>query len=1204
MDSADPTPSASDIAPEVESLVDDSLTEKREIIRNLIAEKPQIGDSLILVSADYIERFLMMPVHSWLEIVESLGPLDFGLITDENGLLSASSNTCSISPKAFDLLSEWLGVEGSPIERCLIHNPQTSSAEIEEFPPTFFVHIVGTPRKQQPTNSYTRYGSNNRNNATNSRELPPSISISGTKTFADLLLEVSKLPHVKKGKISRFRAWLINSANINDFQSTISPLQFTFDIAEKQVVLPSIMHTTLLSQGLGGLAQKYHLLIDTQDSNNEFAINSYVAGLNMDAYKPTQDLAQSGHLGLSNLGNTCYMNSALQCLLHVPELNDYFFYNVYQKELNLDNPLGCHGNIASSFGNLLKLAFEPNATTSFVTPREFKSMIGRYSSMFSGYMQQDSQEFLSWLLDSIHEDLNRIHVKPYCEKPELLDDDDPSDPIVLAHLAAKCWDQHKLRNDSVIVDLFTGMYQSTLVCPTCNKTSVTFDPFSDMTLLLPIEKKWYHTFTIVDCSSERKVIRLEVELNKTCNFDDLVTYLARFLNVNAGDLFLYEWYNSSFIRDYQCGRDNSRHMPIGDLIRNSDTVIVYHVPHDPQLDVIVPVYNLLDATVAQCVGLPVFVVLPKEHQYSTAFIGQKVEEVTRIHPNARPIASNDCNPIDDDSTAEDTASETPHNTDACVDDPEALDEPQLPFTLKYCLLQSPPKYRSFSARDADTSQAITIPLRPINFQDFELLVKGVGDESSAADKPESEDSDDDIAESSSQASAPDHPPYSLPLLGTLDEELVSDGEPFQSDLLSDVNCPEPVMPPRESHNSQSDLANSSASPLSSGPPVASSASSLLSSPQAMKNPKGYIELTATSIFLCLWKKEKYVQAFGTCDNSAWLNAPLASNPELERNKARFERQRGRKISLYDCLKSFNTPEVLGEHDLWYCPRCKDHKQATKTIQVQTVGDILTIHLKRFHSARAFSDKIDVVVDFPITGLDMSPYLSSASVSHLENIYDLIAVDNHYGGLGGGHYTASVKNFRDGKWYYFDDSRASPIKDPAECITGAAYLLFYRKRVQSDNSTSGTSLGGPQLTEMLAAGRAEYFESLQVKEKQVAAVMERIAAYDQDSLATSEPSTDETLCEDQDASQQSAEDLVKRQFKSIDDSDDPSKPVSFNFDDDDDIDYDSDNTRKQRLLSKQSDFNKLLHIRSNGKLDLSSSPLGDIVYDSDIDQTTK
>ena len=127
------------------------------------------------------------------------------------------------------------------------------------------------------------------------------------------------------------------------------------------------------------------------------------------------------------MGNTCYMNSALQCLLHVPEINYYFFYNIYKKELNFDNPLGYHGDVANAFGSLLKQAFDHVKNSSSISPREFKSTIGRYSSMFSGYLQQDSQELLSWLLDALHEDLNRIHQKPYCEKPELKDDeiDDP-----------------------------------------------------------------------------------------------------------------------------------------------------------------------------------------------------------------------------------------------------------------------------------------------------------------------------------------------------------------------------------------------------------------------------------------------------------------------------------------------------------------------------------------------------------------------------------------------------------------------------------------------------------------------------------------------------------------------------------------------------------------------------------------------------------
>ena len=51
----------------------------------------------------------------------------------------------------------------------------------------------------------------------------------------------------------------------------------------------------------------------------------------------------------------------------------------------------------------------------FVVPRNFKQAVGRFAPQFSGYQQQDSQELLTFLLDGLHEDLNRIKQKPYIE---------------------------------------------------------------------------------------------------------------------------------------------------------------------------------------------------------------------------------------------------------------------------------------------------------------------------------------------------------------------------------------------------------------------------------------------------------------------------------------------------------------------------------------------------------------------------------------------------------------------------------------------------------------------------------------------------------------------------------------------------------------------------------------------------------------------
>lgn len=171
------------------------------------------------------------------------------------------------------------------------------------------------------------------------------------------------------------------------------------------------------------------------------------------------------------------------------------------------------------------------------------------------------------------------------------------------------------------------------------------------------------------------------------------------------------------------------------------------------------------------------------------------------------------------------------------------------------------------------------------------------------------------------------------------------------------------------------------------------------------------------------------------------------------------------ISLYDCLEEFEKEEILSEDDKWYCPRCKEFCRAAKKFDLWLSPDILIVHLKRFSSLGSRRDKIDAVVDFPIEGLDISSRVLEKTDGKQE-IYDLIAIDDHMGGLGGGHYTAFAKNFQDDNWYKFDDTHvSSPIKDTKSMITGHAYLLFYRRR-------SDRPLGGPLLEEACRKYAAE------------------------------------------------------------------------------------------------------------------------------------
>lgn len=159
------------------------------------------------------------------------------------------------------------------------------------------------------------------------------------------------------------------------------------------------------------------------------------------------------------------MNSALQCLVHTEELSEYFLTGVYKDELNPDNPLGMQGAIAEAFGALLQRLWSTAWGNSAYSPREFKSQLQRFAPQFSGYQQHDSQELVAFLLDGLHEDLNRVKQKPYVEKPDWNGGGDRE----LVQLARDSWQGYMKRNDSVIVDLFQGQYRSTLVCPECQK---------------------------------------------------------------------------------------------------------------------------------------------------------------------------------------------------------------------------------------------------------------------------------------------------------------------------------------------------------------------------------------------------------------------------------------------------------------------------------------------------------------------------------------------------------------------------------------------------------------------------------------------------------------------------------------------------------------------------------------------------------------
>jgi len=190
--------------------------------------------------------------------------------------------------------------------------------------------------------------------------------------------------------------------------------------------------------------------------------------------------ANMGRTGLVNIGNTCFMNSALQCLSNCYELTKYFLLDLYEDEINKDNKLGSGGEIASIYRELLDDLW--NGEKSIINPGYFKKVFSLFVKKFSGYHQQDSNEFLIYLLDRIHEDLNSVSKKPYIEIKEKGENESDEDASI------RWWETHLLRENSIIVDLFHGQFKNTITCDYCNRVSVTYDSYIFLSLSIPSGK--------------------------------------------------------------------------------------------------------------------------------------------------------------------------------------------------------------------------------------------------------------------------------------------------------------------------------------------------------------------------------------------------------------------------------------------------------------------------------------------------------------------------------------------------------------------------------------------------------------------------------------------------------------------------------------------------------------------------------------------
>lgn len=610
-----------------------------------------------------------------------------------------------------------------------------------------------------------------------------------------------------------------------------------------------------------------------------------------DVFNSANKGERGGLAGLQNLGNTCFMNSAIQCLVHTTPIVKYFLQD-YTEDLNIENPLGMRGELALAFGELLRKLWSSGRTT--IAPRAFKGKLARFAPQFSGYNQHDSQELLAFLLDGLHEDLNRVKKKPYIEAKD-------SDGRPDQEVADESWKYHMARNDSIIVDVCQGQYKSTLVCPVCGKISITFDPF--MYLTLPLPSSVTRTMTVTVFYGDGSALRMPytVTVLKHGHCKDLTQRLGAACCLRADEcLLLAEVYDHRIYRYLDDSSDLSS-------IKDDDYIVAYRLPKvgarrtkveitHRWLERVVP--DTLKGHESKLSGTPLVMYLAKDslcREDVLGAVGKVLSPLRRVYPPPK---------------------------------------------------SSSEKQSSFVSKDAEESSSSS------NGQ------SGVGN-----DEMEEDD---------------------------LSIELPS----FQISWVDDRGA----------------------------------------------NPKPIHRDTVISgqtVKIMLDWTERELELYDA--------SYLMDLPEVHKSGFTVKKTRQEAISLFSCLDAFLKEEPLGPEDMWYCPGCKEHRQATKKLDLWKLPDILVVHLKRFSYSRYLKNKLDTFVNFPVQNLDLTKYVkSNDGQSHM---YELYAISNHYGGLGGGHYTAYAKLIDENRWYHFDDSHVSPVSE-ADVRTSAAYLLFYQ-RVKRD-----------------------------------------------------------------------------------------------------------------------------------------------------------
>lgn len=336
-----------------------SLDDQRLMVANLwnqFNDSKKEGDKIYIIPENWLSFFQDATVSDY----TLLPPLDIESIVidyDNFILQNYAQNPYTPVPESiFNLFQQWyeLTPGSRPLFTYLVKDVNNQLI-VEYDRPRFRLHYLTA------TSDIRGNGFNNHRYSTETNRNPVIFTMSRLSSMKDVVNRCLDVFYERESyierRVTKSRIWYVKGHD--DTTDRNQTLNSSYRLSPKTFIeFPTKLQIKrdMFSKTINDYdSQIVDLAVEIKrrDSQEHWASNFFY-------YNKLQP--SSGTTGLLNLGNTCYMNSALQCLLHVPELNSYFLYGIYEKEINTGNPLGHKGHIAHAFGQLAESLFGAKST--------------------------------------------------------------------------------------------------------------------------------------------------------------------------------------------------------------------------------------------------------------------------------------------------------------------------------------------------------------------------------------------------------------------------------------------------------------------------------------------------------------------------------------------------------------------------------------------------------------------------------------------------------------------------------------------------------------------------------------------------------------------------------------------------------------------------------------------------------------------------